>query len=207
MLRPTIAALSVAFIAALAAPTAAMAAPATQPESHCGVGVGGVVVEQPIDEEYANGRLVAADSYSVAPGETFAVTWSDGYFTPDADVTVAVAGVSAESADIVAATGSAAGTLSTAAAANGSMTVEVTAPLTSSGSLSVDGMSDGSCGGVTVAVTDSSPVAVAADSQTDELAFTGSSVATILGVTGGAALAFGLILLAVRSLSRRHQTE
>lgn len=202
MFKKSIVALCVAALAVIASPTAAMAAPIVQPSMASCSGAG---------DSYVNDRTVSSDDNVVEPGGTFTVDWSEGYFAPSAPVTIVVTGNS--TSDVTLTTGGVStvgSTLDTAAGTNGALSVSVTVPGDATGTYNVAATSTGACGGVSVEVVDtdvSGGVLGSNVADDDSLAFTGGSLPLVLMVTAAGVLAFGAILLLVRSRSRRRLQE
>lgn len=190
MLKETMVALCAAAILVFASPATAFAAPDAPSSVTCN----GVQ-----DEPYANARTVTSNRSVVTAGDTFIVTWSNGFFEPGALVTVNVSSQSAPYASGV-------------ADSNGSFVAGITVPSSVSGSFSVSGVSNGACGGVSVTVTGKQLTTHALpesgqSGQLDTLAFTGANVSLILLISGSGAVVFGAILLLMRARSRSHLHE
>ena len=209
MLKKSIVAVCIAALAVIVSPTAASAAP-VDPSASCSAP----------GDTYVNDRLVTSDSYVVEPGGTFSVDWREGFFEPSAPVTVVVTGESSSDATLTTGGVSTIGSsLDTVAGADGSLSVSVKVPATASGTYNVQAMSVSACGGVSVEVTDTDTSGgvlgsgVNADTDnadandSDSLAFTGGSVPLVLMITAAGVLAFGGIMLLVRSRARRHVQE
>jgi len=190
MPRTPWAALAAAAFIVLATPAVASAAPAAPSTGASCAGVGGDV--------YSSAGTVSSSAYTVEPGETVEVTWGAGYFPESVPVQVVTAGPAAAGSTVES---------SGASAADGSMWAAVTVAPDMAGDLSITGMTEQACGGVTIEVASATPAATDVTADSDSLAYTGSTVPTVLIVAGAGALVFGGILLFARGRLRRRTQE
>jgi len=139
----------------------------------------------------------------VAPGQPVAVGFAEGTFTPGETVSVAVTGegrVTLAAIETV--------TITKAATASGAASVTVTLPSNARGtySLTATGLSSGqlATAALTVVAADAGSAAVGGN---DGLAFTGSTVPTLVIWGAAGAVLLGIALMVVLTLQRRARSN
>ena len=143
-----------------------------------------------------DGTIVVSDD-SPAAGSIVTVTFTDGSFDPNEEVNVIVDG---QGDPTIAALAGAASVNKTASAAGGT-SAAVGIPSNGGGTYKVTGT------GATSGNILSATLTVAVSSDPDGVAYTGSTIPVLWIWVGGGALALGIAMVVILSITRRHQAR